>query len=274
MPLNCQTDEILDSMLSLSRFTSLVRWQFVSQDFRPLRKADPAVDEKQPIILYYGGQKLYADDGWLWTGASDGTITIGWIVRDFAYAGEQWSYEPDTETPPWMRIDGLVTGVDLELTWFDDRRGTVIEKWGPFQGPAMGFQVPGTEENGCFGKSVAFLIQPVGMTPEKVFAELPNELIGQIDVQNPLSWHEERPTITNGQLYTYIARTRPEIPTWERTSYYYRWTFPDYTADGYGMYSISRSIIGTAGDFEKVTVTIERPQGQRVCGDIIHVLLW
>ena len=35
--LNFYTDDILDSMKSLSRFTSLVRWQMVGSDYRPMR---------------------------------------------------------------------------------------------------------------------------------------------------------------------------------------------------------------------------------------------
>ncbi len=145
-------------------------------------------------------------------------------------------------------------------------------------------QLPETEGTGSgFGKSVAFLIQPVGYTPDRRFAELPNELIGQIDIQDPVSWHEERPEVDNDVSYTYVARTRPEIPSGDRNQYYYRWDFGQYGrtnngqgsqyAEGWGLdtvHSVKNSKV--AGSADKVTVDIEY-QGKRISGDAIYVTL-
>lgn len=263
------TEEILDSLLSLSRFTSLVRWREVGDDWRPMRAENSPTSMSLKSNSGAGGAVLSQND-WLWTGASDGKYAVGWILNNYTLSSDRWSYDAvGTSTLPWMRIEGMDSVSGLELVWFDDRRGTIIKRES-VSGPTIEKQVPATESDGDFGKSVAFLIQPAGYTPDRVFAELPNELIGQIDVQNAASWHEEQPTVVSGSPYTYNARTRPVIDN--PNDYYYRWTVEDAdeTPDsGDGKDSVSVTITGSG--LKKATVDIERPEGNRVCGDIIYV---
>jgi hypothetical protein len=68
---------------------------------------------------------------------------------------------------------------------------------------------------------MAFLIQPVGYTPQREFAALPNEPIGQILIDTspggainlPTNWYEEKPNTTiSQQQLRFIAKTRCNPP--------------------------------------------------------------
>jgi hypothetical protein len=225
-PLNFYTDEVLDSMLSLSRFTSLVRWDKVTDDFRPMRQTPT-----RRVILKSGylGPEV-SQNNWLWTGASDGKVTVGWIVRNYNYADrDRWDSNVTPYNPtPWIYAE--FTGLDaspsdpLELVWFDDHKGKIIGNPMTIQASTYETVLPDTETGGGFGKSVAFLIQPTGDTPDRVFSELPDEPIGQISIDNADSWNEEVPTITGGWTYTFTFRTKPSITL---SNYYFQWNFGD-----------------------------------------------
>jgi len=120
LPLDCCTDEIIDSMLSLSRSTSLVRWRYVGDDYRPMRSL---LSPQHVVLRASSGAPVHSDEECIWSGASDGTTAIAWILRRFDY--DDRAYNDDTVTPvktPWVEITGLDSGTSLELTWFDERR--------------------------------------------------------------------------------------------------------------------------------------------------------
>ena len=224
-------------MLSLSRFTALVRWEFVEDDFRPLRN-HPSIQitlgvptrmnrvcslapcgrrgvgltrarwRKERRLKGSDTMTTASEGRWLWTGASDGTITVGWIVRNFNYAGlPLWQDQPNlTATRPYMHISGLDGGTH-ELVWYDDHKGQLLAGRQSFTGSSYVAEVPATDA-GQFGKSIAFLIQPVGYTPEKSYAALPNTLIGQIDVSPTESWHAEVMTVRVNTPLMFTARTK------------------------------------------------------------------
>jgi hypothetical protein len=288
-PLNYYTDEILDSLLSLSRFVSLVQWRHVSDPeqyppdmrsqiapYRPMR-----ITRNEPggprVGLKAGpaGPPLSEND-WLWTGASDTYITVGWIVRNYAqnYGVPECEDPIGPAQPPWVEISNLASGLALELAWFDDQRGCLIgdrtiSTTGQFNVPAS------STEPGGFGKSIAFLIQPLGFTGSQDFEPLPNEKIGQIvisprDWQHCYEWHDERPEVVKNALLTFTAWTKPQITN--PIGYNFRWHFADTGATQDNGPSVSHTFTQPSGaDGRKVTVEIFDPQGKRISGDIIYV---
>jgi len=209
---------------------------------------------------------------------------VGWIVRNFDYEAEErwpWDDKSTTSTQPVVSITGL-DAVPLELAWFDDRQGVIIgartqSSTGEFTSVTAPFTEPVTNPT-AFGKSIAFVIQPVGYTPVKHFAPLPNEYIGQILVDTttgttqidlPGNWHAELTRLTRGVTYRFVAETKPIIPEAQRSQYRCRWYF-------YGIANPSREgwavnvLYPNAGTF-RALLTIEDLQGNRITGDLIYV---
>jgi hypothetical protein len=213
----------------------------------------------------------------VWTGASDGTITIGWLVRNY-HIHQDYSV-PECEdplppiTPPTISITGL-SQIPLELVWFDDHKGCIIGSHTVrSDGQFPNIAVPNTEPGG-FGKSVAFLIQPIGFTPAPVFDELPteNERIGQIiiDPIHRKSWHDEMPWAYWGTL-TLTATTKPPITN--PFGYTFEWRFDSPIAEPIIIADtpyIQRAY-AVSSDWRFVRVDIKDPQGKRISGDIIYL---
>jgi len=191
-PPNDSTEKVLDSMLSLSRFTSLVRWEAVRapeppsdpSPYRPMRvtKGESGPGVHPGAALRRSSDPQYpeiSESEYLWTGASDGTISVGWIARNFPHnytVPEKDNIPTPDANPLWVEIKGLASGTTLELVWFDDHKGKIIGGRTTTTNGHFNVQVPNTETypSTGFGKSIAFLIQPVGFTPNKDFAALPN----------------------------------------------------------------------------------------------------
>lgn len=206
-----------------------------------------------------------------------------------------WAGHVKTCEPPWVKITGLDFGVELELAWWDDHRGCFVGDRVVSTNGEFNVQAPGTEPDGKFGRSIAFLIQPKGYTPQRYFEPLPNELIGLIDVQAPVEWHEETPKVRVNTAYTYVARAK--VANAEKSypeDYYFRWRFEDPNAAGgeetfpspwenpplpgaSGWHQIDYlyESENNLGKWRKVQVDVyEDPEGNsRVTGDIIHVSL-
>lgn len=218
---------------------------------------------------------------------------IGWIVRNFAYVDEQSDQPVLDATPPWVKIENLAAGKTLELAWWDDHRGCLM----PGQRPTttngtFNVQAPATETGGYFGKSIAFLIQPTGYTPEKQFAPLPNEMIGQIVIENPLTIHEETPGVYTDTLKTFAFQGKVEQAI-DLDECYFRWDFGDgsqYTIPNpwtdppvKGNAAVSggtgrapkheyTGVRGWNNAYEVKVDVYADPQGeQRISGDVIHV---
>ena len=299
-PLSYWTDEILDSYLSLSRFTSLVQWKYVSDPqtnpqaraYRPMRETKAGGGPGVTLRYAQYGQEI-SENGYLWTGASDGTITVGWIVRNYPqnYNVPEYQDVLTPDTAPWVEISGLTPGIPLELAWFDDQKGQLLpSRTISPTGGGFGLQAPNTEAGG-FGKSIAFLIQPVGFTPNKSWEALPsfpNHVIGQIEVSpRGIRWLEEGLEVPNHSLLTFSVTTKPQITN--HAAYRYDWYFyycnsqdPIRTiVDGGPQVTLNYStLIEQQPDcFEnnwhmvKVDIT-ERQSGRRISGDIIHVRPW
>jgi hypothetical protein len=248
----------------------------------------------------------------LWTAASDGKVTVGWIVRNFSYGTNRWEsdaapYSGSTHPWPWLVIDGLVATLQnpLTLVWFDDHRGKIIGAPISIEQSSGYMPLPSTEPGGGFGKSVAFLIQPTGDTLQRVFSELPDEPIGQILVaesgamQNEECANATRSSPPSYLDYTFLASTKPTLndpstPYDERQDCYYRWHFGKYgvgkdpvtqqwqqVVEGFGIHTIYQvrfEPVGNPPEYpplhyqNQVTVSIEC-QGHRVSGDMIYVEL-
>jgi hypothetical protein len=283
-PLNCYTDEILDSMLSLSRFVSLVQWQHIQDPaanptdscYRPMRvtklSGGPGVTLKDPSTW----QPL-SENEWLWTGASDGTITVGWIVRNYPRNYDIPEYEDVLAPipPPIVTISGLAH-VPLELVWFDDRTGCLIgNREVRSDGAFNNIWAPNTEPGG-FGKSMAFLIQPVGFTPNWYFEPLPDEIIGQIEVSPRFGdWHEEFQSATT-RTVTFTMRTKPAITN--PLNYKFEWNFGDGSPPQIreGDNQISHTFTGDQSAWHTVKVDIKdkTQQDRRVSGDMLEVYVF
>lgn len=279
--LNSYTEEILDSFLSLSRFTSLVRWQCVSDPnllgplYRPVRN-DPATSV---TIQDNSGD---SETQWVWTAASDGTITIGWLVRNY-YIHQDY-HEPGIENapppiaPPTVTIAGLAH-IPLELVWFDDHKGCIVgDRTVRSDGQFPNITAPYTETSG-FGKSIAFLIQPVGFTPNVLFDPLPNEMIGQIvitprDDAYCFHWNDEWPWVHSDVPLVFRAKTNPPIAN--PTRYKFLWYFEDTGAqppqDGVDYIAHTYTTYPPYGGFRVTVDILDKYQGDmRVSGDLITV---
>jgi len=286
-PLMYYTEEILDSLQSLSRFTSLVRWECISdttatgQVYRPMRITGKSGGTTLTLKNALTGQPLSEND-WLWTGASDGTVTVGWIVRKYpvnydAFPGQNHpaEYVEDVTTPtisPRVQISGL-SQIPLELTWFDDRKGCFVGNRTNSATGQFDLIAPDTMEGG-FGKSVAFLIQPPGFTPNKTFAQVPNakEPIGQIVVSPTYRWHDERPETSHSLQLTLTATTKPQLSN--PNDYIYDWFIGDPVQRE--VRNGGRQITHQFGQgnigYNKIRVDIKKQPGERVSGDVIY--LW
>jgi hypothetical protein len=294
--LNNYTDEILDSFLSLSRFTSLVRWQCVSDPnlhglpYRPM-SSDP---NRDVAVQDNSGDP---QTEWVWTAASDGNITVGWIVRNYNIHQTYSYYDPITHlpiadvpecedplppiTPPTITITGL-SAIPLELVWFDDHKGCMVGNRTVSSSGQFNVGAPYTEPGG-FGKSIAFLIQPVGFTPNTSFEALPaaDDRIGQIvvDSLHRQSWHDETPRVYEDWV-TFTATTKPEIQN--PNGYVFNWTFQP---AGYPEIHLPPVFNNDQVDYYLdplvsptylVSVEIKDNGGKRISGDFIQlaVLQW
>jgi hypothetical protein len=222
---------------------------------------------------------------------------VGWIIYDYAFASEPWSYEPASlVTPPNLVVGGLAEGT-YEAVWFDDRRGMIIDRVDPFYTDDVFVrQVPNTDppDNPTgFGKSIAFLIQPVGYTPQRSFAALPNEPIGQIlidtdtgtpGIQLPNRWHEEKiQSPISQQTLRFVAKTR-SIPALDVSQHKYVWRGywhdgnnwiaqwdPPFEEDGQD-YTQYQCPVNRKGEWRiEVDVFENTAEQKRVSGDIIHL---
>jgi hypothetical protein len=279
-PVNYWTEEFLDSMLALSRFTSLVRWKQVSgSSYRPMRVTRDLGGPRMELRSTASGQSL-PEDQWLWTGASDGTITVGWIVRNYPhnYTVPECEDSITPVPPPKVNIYGLTQGVPLELAWFDDHKGQLIgQRSVTTTGQFTNVVVPSTEPGG-FWKSIAFLIQPVGFTPVKDFEPLPsypNHMIGQIIVTpRGQDWYEEYQEVT-APTATYCMTAKPPIT--DATPYRFIWSFEH--PSGYqtqvedGRTTTTHSYQHSEAGAHRVSVDVldKTQQDKRVSGDIIYV---
>ena len=269
-------------MLSLKRFTSLVRWKLVGDGYRPVRASSQSTGISITLRSTQYGNSLSQNE-WLWTAASDKTITVGWIVRnfphDYGWPERDDIYTTSTVTPPWLDISGLTSGVNLELVWFDDHRGKIIGSRPTTTSGGFLVQLPDTDTTPQvgFGKSVAFLIQPIGLTPNTSFEALPNpgDRIGQIVVSPVLRYHDEHTTTRIGTQLTFRAVTKPEIPPQQRTNYIYHWAFgdKDYTEpEGQGLDVVTFSYPdGETCWWKKVELEIMDLQRKPVSGDIVYI---
>jgi len=182
------------------------------------------------------------------------------------------------------------------LAWFDDQRGIFVGDRTPCITGEFVVEVPETEPGTPpgFGKSIAFLIQPVGLTPKRHFEPLPNEFIGQIsiedietDPQSGEEWHEEEMDINSGEQnkYVFYVRTKPDLddpntPENEWDEYYYKWSFGDFSShgevQGQGLDTVTNVYFTSAleNSSEEVSVHIYRDNQYtaRVTGDIIYVI--
>lgn len=137
------------------------------------------------------------------------------------------------------------------------------------------------EAYGGFGKSIAFLIQPVGFTPNIFFDPLPNEMIGQIvitprDEGHCYLWKDEIPEVHQYATLVFTARTKPAIadPTRYKFIWYFEDTDTEYEQDG--VDHITHVFYARTGDnqgYYKVSLGIldKYQQDKRVSGDMISV---
>jgi hypothetical protein len=220
-------------MLSLSRFTSLVRLKEIENTqlhpnataFRPMRMTkDESGGPAVQLISTTSGLALGPSDGWLWTGASDKYITVGWIVRDFGSDYQKPEKDDPLQVKPAPRvvISNLATGL-LELVWFDDHKGKIIGSRPTTTNGSFDVTAPNTEATG-FGKSIAFLIQPYGSTPNTSFDALPttSDMIGQIVASNVRTYHDEHPWVYTDQETELVAWSRPVA---DPGRYTFEWKF-------------------------------------------------
>ena len=290
--LNWYTAEVLDSMLSLSRFTSLVRLKEIENTqlhpnataFRPMRMTkDESGGPAVQLISTTSGLALGPSEGWLWTGASDKYITVGWIVRDFGSDYQKPEKDDPLQVKPAPRvvISNLATGL-LELVWFDDHKGKIIGTRPTTTNGSFDVIAPNTEATG-FGKSIAFLIQPYGCTPNTSFDALPTtgDMIGQIVVSELTSdvlYHDEHPKVTYGTV-RFTAWTKPQIGNPGNYNFDWQWLHtrtdefaPDPRHEwGIGMVSSDQAFSSEDLGVWKVTLTINDLQGRRISGDIIYL---
>jgi hypothetical protein len=270
--LNCYTDEILDSMLSLSRFTSLVQWKFMRDSYRPVRVQHQSSDTTITLRVSQGGSQLSQND-WLWTAASDTTFTVGWIVRNCPrdYTIPESQNALTTATAPWLHIQHLAQ-IPLELVWFDDHLGQIVGSRSYSTSGTFNVVTPNTEGKNGFARSLAFLIQPTGLTASKSYAALPDEKIGMIGAA-PLDtnekWYEEGQKVLSGPL-TFTVRTKPATNPSGLT---FEWRFDSDTTAPIvvsGEDHIHRTYTASE-EWRFVKVDIKDQQNKRVSGDITYV---
>jgi hypothetical protein len=217
------------------------------------------------------------ENAWLWTGASDATFTVGWIVHNYAH-NYNVPESVDGTTPvvcPKVHIFGLAQGVPLELAWFDDHKGQLIGNRSVTTiGQFTSVTVPATVPGG-FWKSVAFVIQPAGLTPNQYFEPLPsypNHLIGQSEAsprRQDRPWFEELQE-TSTRTVTLTGRTKPSIGNLQ--NWRFDWRFESETSNPTSVYG-QNGIVHTYSDNNShlVKVDIYDPQGRRLSGDITYV---
>jgi len=275
--LNYYTDEILDSMLSLSRFTSLVQWKLIDAPYRPVRLSNAGTS----ITLWssQNGPTSLSQNDWLWSAASDGFFTVGWILRNCPrdYGTPEWDDALTTKPAPRVHITGL-QALPLELVWFDDHLGQIVGSRAYSTSGTFNVVTPNTEGTNGFARSIAFLIQPTGLTPNKIFTALPDEKIGQIEVTpRDFSWWYEECQKTTGTAIAFKARTKPAITN--AGNFKFRWNF--HHASGWQVVLVDGSdqVIHTYTEDETDTHTVrvdildKAQQDKRVSGDMIELWL-
>lgn len=197
--------------------------------------------------------------------------------------------------------------MELELVWFDDHKGTCTQSADRYRftltagNPNLVVPAPckadGTAyADPVFEKSMAFLIQPAGYAPDRQFAPIPNEPIGQIVAIGASKSDNrdirERPLIAQSTAYAYEARTKPGLddsstPGYdERNDYYYYWDFGPHGIIDQGLPTEQIQFYGDWGAYSVPNVTNlgtgweppvsvgifkDEAKTQRVSGDIIHV---
>jgi len=272
--LNCYTDEILDSVRSLSRFTSLVNWKLIGALYRPMRITKDSGGAGLELRSTTSGLVL-PENEWLWSAGSDKTFTVGWIVRNCPrdYGTPEWNDALTTKTAPRVHITGLqATAPSLELVWFDDHLGQIVGSRTYSTSGTFNVVTPNTEGKNGFARSIAFLIQPTGLTASKSYAALPDEKIGMIGA-TPLDsnekWYEEGQKVLAGPL-TFTVRTKPATNPSGLT---FEWRFDSDTTAPIvvsGEDHIHRTYTASEeGRFVKVD--IKDQQNKRVSGDITYV---
>jgi hypothetical protein len=276
--LNTYTDEILDSMLSVNRFTSLVQWKLADDLYQPVRVHHQSGDTTITLLDATTGQQLSQND-WLWTAASDKTITVGWIVRNCPrnYDLPESSDTLSTVAPPMLRVQNLAA-IPLGLVWFDDHLGRIVGNGAYTSSGSLTVQAPNTEGKNGFARSIAFVIQPVGLTPPKQFESLPsspNHMIGQIEVSprrdDFMGWYEEYQYANANTTLTFKARTKPAISNLQGWRFEWRsFTETSQPTVVQGNDQLT-SYCTSAGRLIKVD--IYDPQNRRVSGDIIQLEL-
>jgi hypothetical protein len=265
-------------MLSLSRFTSLVQWKFMRDSYRPVRVQHQSSDTTITLRVSRGGSQLSQND-WLWTAASDTTFTVGWIVRNCPrdYTIPESQNALTTATAPCLHIQHLAQ-TPLELVWFDDHLGQIVGSRSYSSNGTFQVQAPNTEGKNGFARSLAFLIQPTGLTPSRSYAALPDERIGQIEVTpRDFSWWYEECQKTTGTAITFKARTKPAITN--AGNFKFRWYF--HHASGWqvvlvdGSDQVVHTYTQNETDSHTVTVDIldKTQQDKRVSGDMIELWL-
>ena len=275
--LNCYTDEILDSVRSLRRFVSLVQWKLVEPSFRPMRITKDSGGPGLELRSTTSGLVL-PENEWLWSAASDKTFTVGWIVRNCHrdYGTPEWLDAVTTKPAPRVHITGLqTTAPPLELVWFDDRLGQIVGSRAYSTSGTFNVVTPNTEGKNGFARSIAFLIQPTGLTPSRSYTALPDEKIGQIEVTPRYGdWYEEFQK-TTATAITFTARTKPPITN--PGNFKFQWYFQHASGSQLVVVDGSDQVTHTYDQSETGTYTVKvdikdkTQQDKRVSGDTIDL---
>ena len=275
--LNTYTDEILDSMLSLNRFTSLVQWKLADDLYHPVRVHHQSGDTTITLLDATTGQPL-SQEQWLWTAASDKTFTLGWIVRNCPrnYDVPESEDSLSTATPPMLRVQNLAA-IPLGLVWFDDHLGRIVGNGAYTSSGSLTVQAPNTEGKNGFARSIAFVIQPAGLTANKSFESLPsypNHLIGQIEVsprRQDRPWYEEYQYANTDSTLTFTARTKPAISSLQ--GWRFEWRSFSETAQPTVVQNSNQLTSYCTQAMRLVKVDVYDPQNRRVSGDMITLEL-
>jgi hypothetical protein len=270
--LNYYTDEILDSMLSLNRFTSLVNWKLVDASYRPMRITKDSGGPSLELRSTTSGLVL-PENEWLWSAASDKTFTVGWIVRNCPrnYEIPESSDSLTAKPAPRVHITGLqATAPTLELVWFDDHLGQIVGSRAYSTSGTFNVVTPNTEGKNGLARSIAFLIQPTGLTANASFAALPDEKIGQIEVSPRVGdWYEEYQQANGGTL-TFKARTKPAITN--PSGYTFEWRSYSESAPPIIVYGNDQLTSYCSPAMKRLfKVDIKDSQNKRVSGDITYL---
>jgi len=277
--LNYYSDEMLDSMLSLSRFTSLVQWKLVAAAYRPVRITKDSGGPGLELRSTTSGLVL-PENEWLWSAASDTWFTDGWIVRNCPrnYNTPESNDKLTTKPAPRVHIVNLAEmpeGQPLELIWFDDHLGQIVGSRAYSTSGTFNVVTPNTEGTNGFARSIAFLIQPSGLTRCRSYAALPDEKIGQIEV-SPLRqdrpWYEELQEANAGTL-TFRARTKPPITNF--WGYHFEWRSYSESAPPIVVYDSDQLTSYCSPSSSRfLKVDIKDNQGRRVSGDITYLRIY